>query len=88
MSYLDHFLKESSVTRQLRDSITSEEGNLDDNQTLSVASSKTNLSDMNMVIMKSFFFRFIDTSPVILFHFFQVYIYEILICALQYLSQS
>ncbi|CAH0380687.1 unnamed protein product [Bemisia tabaci] len=48
MSYLDHFLKESSVTRQLRDSITSEEGNLDDNQTLSVASSKTNLSDMNM----------------------------------------
>jgi serine/threonine-protein kinase MRCK len=47
MSYLDKFLIESS-NRQ-RGSIESEEGDVEDNRAPSIASSKSNLSELSIV---------------------------------------
>lgn len=47
MSYLDHFLKESSARHG--GSVESEEGDIEDNRAPSVASSKSNLSDLSIV---------------------------------------
>nr|XP_023026524.1 serine/threonine-protein kinase Genghis Khan isoform X1 [Leptinotarsa decemlineata]XP_023026525.1 serine/threonine-protein kinase Genghis Khan isoform X1 [Leptinotarsa decemlineata]XP_023026526.1 serine/threonine-protein kinase Genghis Khan isoform X1 [Leptinotarsa decemlineata] len=60
MSYLDHFLKESTPSQMLYDnvpaqnllykggSIESEEGDIEDNRALSMTSSKSNLSEISM----------------------------------------
>lgn len=47
MSYLDHFLKETSTRRG--GSVESEEGDIEDNRAPSVTSSKSNLSEMSIV---------------------------------------
>lgn len=47
MSYLDHFLKESSTRHG--GSVESEEGDIEDNRVPSVASSKSNLSELSIV---------------------------------------
>ncbi|XP_054256943.1 serine/threonine-protein kinase MRCK alpha-like isoform X2 [Macrosteles quadrilineatus] len=46
MSYLDHFLKETSARHG--GSVESEEGDIEDNRAPSIASSKSNLSEMSM----------------------------------------
>lgn len=47
MSYLDHFLKESSTRHG--GSIESEEGDVEDNRAPSITSSKSNLSELSIV---------------------------------------
>jgi len=47
ISYLDHFLKESPIRHG--GSVESEEGDIEDNRAPSIASSKSNLSDMSSV---------------------------------------
>lgn len=62
MSYLDQFLKETNSTQQNQalhyenmallhqgGSIESEEGDIEDNRALSIASSKSNLSESSLV---------------------------------------
>lgn len=47
MSYLDHFLKETSARHG--GSVESEEGDIEDNRAPSIASSKSNLSELSIV---------------------------------------
>lgn len=47
MSYLEHFLKETSSTRH--GSVDSVEGDIEDNRAPSIASSKSNLSELSIV---------------------------------------
>ena len=47
MSYLDHFLKESSMRHG--GSVESEEGDVEDNRAPSFTSSKSNLSELSIV---------------------------------------
>lgn len=47
MSYLDHFLKETSTRHG--GSVESEEGDIEDNRAPSIASSKSNLSELSIV---------------------------------------
>lgn len=47
MSYLEHFLKETSGTRH--GSVDSVEGDIEDNRAPSITSSKSNLSELSIV---------------------------------------
>lgn len=50
MSYLDQFLKESSMRHG--GSVESEEGDIEDNRAPSLTSSKSNLSELSVVSLR------------------------------------
>lgn len=54
MSYLEHFLKETSGTRH--GSVDSVEGDIEDNRAPSITSSKSNLSELSIVSILTYTF--------------------------------